>query len=324
MWWATRWWRGTASPPGRRIGSLALVADGGARPTDGLSSLAVVASGVASLVVGLYADPVVGLVIAALIARLFAQTARPVPGRLLDDVDPHLVDRVGPPPPPSQGGRVDQTQVRWLGHRARAELAIAVDPSLSLAAAHEIAEHVEGGRRSARRPPRSSRSRSGLPRRTTDQRVHHRQRREPGRSPDRATTGVLTPWDRQDGRDPSVMDPWAHDRTRLEQTRQRLDVSGPFAEEMDRGGPRPTPAPRPVRGHGRRWVVDPRVRHHREELMRHGHGMAQPPGAATAARGRAAARWCCESSRWAYTRMLVSRAIIAKRCDPTGACTTGR
>ncbi|MBK9723466.1 MAG: hypothetical protein IPO89_00050 [Actinomycetales bacterium] len=38
-----------------------------------------------------------------------------------------------------------------------------------------------------------------------------------------------------DGRDPGVMNPWAHDRTRLEQTRQRLDVSGPFAEEMDRG-----------------------------------------------------------------------------------------
>ena len=45
--------------------------------------------------------------------------------------------------------RVDQTQVRWLGHRARAELAIAVDPSLSLAAAHEIAEDVEAAVRGA-------------------------------------------------------------------------------------------------------------------------------------------------------------------------------
>lgn len=135
---------------GRRIGSLALVADGEHARTDGLSSLAVVASGVASLAGWPYADPVVGLVIAALIARLFVQTARPVLGRLLDDVDPHLVDRVETAAATVPGvAWVDQTQVRWLGHRARAELAIAVDPSLSLAAAHEIAEDVEAAVRGA-------------------------------------------------------------------------------------------------------------------------------------------------------------------------------
>ena len=75
------------------------------------------------------------------------------------------------------------------------------------------------------------------------------------------------------------MHPWAHDRTRLEQTRQRLDVSGPFAEEMDRGGL----GQRPHRGqgsdHGRRWVVDPRVRHDGEELMQ------ARPGDGAATRG---------------------------------------
>lgn len=135
---------------GRRIGSLALVADGEHARTDGLSSLAVVGSGVASLAGWPYADPVVGLVIAALIARLFVQTARPVLGRLLDDVDPDLVDRVETAAATVPGvARIDQTQVRWLGHRARAELAIAVDPSLSLAAAHEIAEDVEAAIREA-------------------------------------------------------------------------------------------------------------------------------------------------------------------------------
>lgn len=135
---------------GRRIGSLALVADGEHARTDGLSSLAVVGSGVASLAGWPYADPVVGLVIAALIARLFVQTARPVLGRLLDDVDPDLVDRVETAAATVPGvARIDQTQVRWLGHRARAELAIAVDPSLSQAAAHEIAEDVEAAIREA-------------------------------------------------------------------------------------------------------------------------------------------------------------------------------
>ena len=73
---------------GRRIGSLALVADGEHARADGLSSLAVVASGLASLAGWQWADPVVGLVIAALIARLFVHTTGPLVGRLVDAVEP--------------------------------------------------------------------------------------------------------------------------------------------------------------------------------------------------------------------------------------------
>lgn len=81
---------------GRRIGSLALVADGEHARSDGLTSLAVVASGLASLVGWSWADPIVGLVIAALIGALFIRTGRAIVGRLMDAVDPDLVDRIGP------------------------------------------------------------------------------------------------------------------------------------------------------------------------------------------------------------------------------------
>lgn len=128
---------------GRRIGSLALVADGHHARTDGLTSLAVVASGLASLVGWAWADPAVGMLIAALIARLFVATSKPVLERLLDATDPELTTQVYAAAAATAGVRqVGQVQVRWLGHRARAELAVHVDPGLSVQAAHVIAEQV--------------------------------------------------------------------------------------------------------------------------------------------------------------------------------------
>jgi divalent metal cation (Fe/Co/Zn/Cd) transporter len=73
---------------------LALVADGEHARSDGLSSLAVVTSGLASLAGWSWADPIVGLVIAALIGALFLRTGRAILGRLMDAVDPDLVEAV--------------------------------------------------------------------------------------------------------------------------------------------------------------------------------------------------------------------------------------
>ena len=128
---------------GKRIGSLALVADGEHARSDGLSSLAVVGSGLASLAGWAWADPIVGLVIAALIGALFVRTGRAILARLLDAVDPELVDRVrSAAAEPGGVITVDDVRVRWLGHRARAEIDVTVDSSLSVVEARAVADAV--------------------------------------------------------------------------------------------------------------------------------------------------------------------------------------
>ena len=135
---------------GRRIGSLALVADGEHARSDGLTSLAVVGSGVASLVGWAWADPIVGLIIAALIGALLVRTGRAIVGRLLDAVDPELVARVRAAAHDHHGVTgVGDIRVRWMGHRARAEVDIVVEGSLTTAESHALADDVEDRIRSA-------------------------------------------------------------------------------------------------------------------------------------------------------------------------------
>jgi cation diffusion facilitator family transporter len=129
---------------GRRIGSAALVADGLHARTDGFTSLAVVlAAGGAALGWG-WADPVVGLIITVAIALVLKDAAREVYHRLMDRVDPELVDRAESQLRAVPGVRdVSGLRLRWIGHRMHAEAAIVVDARLSLLAAHEIAADAE-------------------------------------------------------------------------------------------------------------------------------------------------------------------------------------
>ena len=61
--------------------------------------------------------------------------------RLMDGVDPALVDRIERTLGQVAGvDRVDSVRVRWVGHRLHAEAEIVSAPSLSLAEAHDIAE----------------------------------------------------------------------------------------------------------------------------------------------------------------------------------------
>ncbi len=126
---------------GRRIGSAALVADGLHARTDGLTSLGVVASAI-GVAVGLpVADPIVGLLITAAILVVLVQACRDIYRRLMDSVDPELVDRVEAVLTAVDGVRdVQSVRVRWIGHELRAEVDIAVDGDLSVADAHGIAD----------------------------------------------------------------------------------------------------------------------------------------------------------------------------------------
>ncbi|GIE89581.1 cation diffusion facilitator family transporter [Actinoplanes regularis] len=129
---------------GRRIGSAALVADGLHARTDGFASLAVVpAAGGAALGWG-WADPVVGLGITVAICLVLKDAAREVCRRLMDRVDPEIVDRAERELRLIPGVRdVTTLRMRWVGHRLHAEAAVVVDAHLSLIAAHEIAADAE-------------------------------------------------------------------------------------------------------------------------------------------------------------------------------------
>jgi cation diffusion facilitator family transporter len=128
---------------GRRIGSAALVADGLHARTDGLTSLAVIL-GAAGVAAGWQlADPVVGLVITAAIARIVVSAGRDMYRRLMDAVDPELVDRVENVVAAVPGVEaVEGVRIRWIGHELQAEVEVVSDEDLSLSAAHEIAEQV--------------------------------------------------------------------------------------------------------------------------------------------------------------------------------------
>jgi len=128
---------------GRKIGSAALVADGLHARTDGLTSLAVVVGALGVAAGWRLADPVVGLLITVAILFVLKDAARDIYRRLMDSVEPGLVDdvrRVLGTVPGVQA--VEAVQIRWLGHELRAEADVTSDADLSLADAHAIAEEA--------------------------------------------------------------------------------------------------------------------------------------------------------------------------------------
>ncbi len=129
---------------GRRIGSAALVADGLHARTDGFTSLAVLL-GAAGVAIGWrWADPVIGLLITIAILFVLRDAAREVYRRLMDAVDPALVDQVERTLRETAGVTdVGSVQLRWIGHRLRTECEIAVDAGLTVAQAHAIAVDAE-------------------------------------------------------------------------------------------------------------------------------------------------------------------------------------
>ncbi|MBP1159403.1 MULTISPECIES: cation diffusion facilitator family transporter [unclassified Rhodococcus (in: high G+C Gram-positive bacteria)] len=129
---------------GRQIGSAALVADGLHARTDGFTSLAVL-FGAGGVALGFpLADPIVGLLITAAILIVLISAAREVFGRLMDGVDPDLVDaceRALAAEPGVAGVR--SLKMRWIGHRLHADAELDIDAGTSLEDAHRIAHRAE-------------------------------------------------------------------------------------------------------------------------------------------------------------------------------------
>jgi cation diffusion facilitator family transporter len=129
---------------GNAIGSAALVADGYHARTDGFTSLAVVLGALGVWAGWRAADPIAGLLISVAILAVLRRAVVEVLRRLMNGVDPRLVDRIeataaGVP----EVAAVREVQVRWEGHRLYADLAIGVSPTLVVTEAHAIAHAVE-------------------------------------------------------------------------------------------------------------------------------------------------------------------------------------
>lgn len=129
---------------GKEIGSAALIADGYHARIDGLTSLAVL-FGAAGVWLGYpLADPIAGLIITAAILRILWESGKAVFTRLLDGVDPEVIEEIKQAVSKTPGVEgVTQTRVRWLGHQLHAEVNIAVSSELSVERGHKIAIEVE-------------------------------------------------------------------------------------------------------------------------------------------------------------------------------------
>ncbi|WP_406341097.1 cation diffusion facilitator family transporter [Streptomyces sp. NBC_00648] len=134
--WVARYRIGT----GRRIGSAALVADGLHARTDGFTSLAVLLGAGGAAIGWRAADPIVGLLITVAILLVLKDAAREVYRRLMDCVDPALVDAAERCLAEVEGVRgTGRVRMRWIGHTLHAEADIVVDPSLTVVQAHRVA-----------------------------------------------------------------------------------------------------------------------------------------------------------------------------------------
>ena len=128
---------------GRRIGSVALVADGHHARIDGFTSLAVLAGAIGVWLGFPLADPIVGLLIALAIMRIVWLSAGSVLSRAIDGVDPEVVDEIRGALVSTPGVvEVTETRVRWLGHRMLAEVNVGVPSNLSVEEGHAVAVEV--------------------------------------------------------------------------------------------------------------------------------------------------------------------------------------
>jgi len=129
---------------GRRIGSAALVADGLHARTDGFTSLAVVFGALGVWLGFPLADPIVGLLITVAILLVLRTAARDVLSRLLDGVDPNLVESAEQALAAEPGViGVRRLRMRWIGHSLHADAELDIDPAISLEQAQRLAHNAE-------------------------------------------------------------------------------------------------------------------------------------------------------------------------------------
>ncbi len=129
---------------GKRIGSAALVTDGYHARVDGLTSLAVAVGAVFVWFGFETADPIVGIGVGILILRVLWSALKEIYGRVMDAVDPVLVDQIERSARSVPGvDIVTGCRVRWMGHRLHTDLAIGVQATMAVAEGHALGEQVK-------------------------------------------------------------------------------------------------------------------------------------------------------------------------------------
>jgi len=129
---------------GRRIGSAALEADGIHARTDGFTSLAVVVGAAGAWLGFPLADPIIGLVISAMILVVLWRTAGEIGIRLMDGVDPELVEHARDALTGVTGVRgVRELRLRAVGHAYRLEAVLEAPAGLTLGEAEALRNHAE-------------------------------------------------------------------------------------------------------------------------------------------------------------------------------------
>jgi len=128
---------------GKEIGSAALIADGYHARVDGFTSLAVLI-GAAGVWLGYpIIDPLIGMLITVTILKIVLDTSKLMFTRLLDGVEPEIIDKVKNIAESVEGVyEVTDLRVRWIGHQLHAEINASVSPSLSIEEGHEIANAI--------------------------------------------------------------------------------------------------------------------------------------------------------------------------------------
>ncbi|WP_292375206.1 cation diffusion facilitator family transporter [Methanosarcina sp. UBA411] len=128
---------------GKEIGSAALIADGYHARVDGFTSLAVLIGAIGIWLGYPIIDPVIGMLITISILKIVFDSSKLVFTRLLDGVEPEVIDKVKNITESVEGVcEVTDLRVRWIGHRLHAEINASVAPSLSVGEGHEIANAI--------------------------------------------------------------------------------------------------------------------------------------------------------------------------------------
>jgi cation diffusion facilitator family transporter len=129
---------------GRGIGSESLAADGIHSRIDALVSAgAFVGIGLAGLGLRI-ADPIVGILITIAIVYVLAGTIKQLFYRMMDAVDPSIVDEITNAATSVNGVlQIHDVRVRWVGRELVAVMHVACNPKSTLEDAHALAMRVE-------------------------------------------------------------------------------------------------------------------------------------------------------------------------------------
>ncbi len=128
---------------GKKIGSDAMIANGLHARTDGLTSLAVLVAAIGAFLGYPIVDAAIGILMGIVILFITKDAAKSMWYRLMDAVDPIIVERaedVIKEHPDVKG--IQRLQMRWIGHRLQAEAVISIDADLNAAQCNTISEHI--------------------------------------------------------------------------------------------------------------------------------------------------------------------------------------